>query len=152
MSALDTNLLAELVRVKRQRLLELRTISVRQGELIAHGRITALLDLLAIKQRVLLNLQQIGQALQPFQGQRPEERRWASPELRAQCADHLAECEKLLEEILQREKACELDLARQRDDTAHQIQGMHAAGRAREAYLPHTQRPMSRLDLFTGDH
>lgn len=152
MSALDTNLLAELVRLKRQRLLELCTISIRQGEIIAQGRITALLDLLAVKQRVLQNLQQIGQALQPFQGQRPDERRWASPELRQQCADDLAQCQRLLEEILQREKDCERDLARQRDDTAHQLQGLHAASQARAAYLPQTPQPLNRLDLCSGEH
>ena len=50
-----------------------------------------------------------------------------------------------------REKACEAALARQRDDTAHQIQGLHAASRAREAYLPQGHQPLNRLDLCSGD-
>lgn len=147
MSALETDALAELIHSKYECLVRLRDLGRRQLELIEASDMTALLDLLAVKQRPLMELQQIEKALGPFRGQDPRQRRWRTPELRQRCGERLTQCETLLSEIVSREKAAEGVLIRRRDETAKQLQGAHHAGQARQAYAITPNRRVSQLDL-----
>ncbi len=52
-------------------------------ELIDQGNVSGLLDLLAIKQKPLHDIQRIEKALDPFRAQDPESRQWSSAEDRA---------------------------------------------------------------------
>jgi len=143
----ETDILAELVTRKYENLLQLREMGRRQHELIDGGQMARLLELLAAKQRVLLALQEIERALEPFRGQDPEKRRWRTAEARQQCAARLEQCEALLAEIISREKLCEQALRRRRDQAAQQLQGTHAAGQARGAYLAEDAQQFHQLDL-----
>jgi hypothetical protein len=133
--ALDTELLARLVRARRACLAGLRDIGKKQIELIEQGNMTALLDVLAAKHRPLAELQRIERALDPFRGENPAGRRWASPEDRAACARAIDECEALLAEIVRQEKHCEQALLRQRDETAARLARFRLAGQVRGAYV-----------------
>jgi hypothetical protein len=144
---IDTNLLTQLVRAKHACLLRLRGMGQKQLELIEEGNMTGLLDLLSAKQRPLSELRQIEQALGPFRAQDPEQRRWSSPEARDACARTANECENVLREILKREKQCETELVRRRDEAAVRLQGFHVAGQARGAYTGGSARGISQLDL-----
>jgi hypothetical protein len=148
MTVLETDRLDELIRAKHECLLQLRDAGLRQMELVHEGSMVDLLDLLAIKQRMLLDLQGIQRRLDPFRQQDPESRQWRSAEARQRCARRLEDCERLLAEILRQEKQSEQELTRRRDETALQLQGVHAAGAARGAYAQQvSHEPECHLDL-----
>ena len=149
MSVLETDTLAELIGAKHQRLLQLRDLSRKQLELIDGGNMTALLDLLAIKQRSLLQLQQIERELAPFRKQDAENRNWRSPRHRQDCAEQLRECEALLGEVVAREKRGEDVLKQRRDEVALKLQGVHTADTARGAYAAQSSGVTNELDLFS---
>ena len=150
MTEFDTDLLAELVTRKRECLLKLRTMVEKQLELATDGSVTALLDMLSSKQRVIIELQDVEKALSPFRNQDPNRRRWRLPQARQQCAQRLAECETLMGQIMSEEKESELVMVRRRDETARQLQGAHQAGRAREAYSAELQSVARQIDLSSG--
>jgi hypothetical protein len=147
MDKLDTEILAQLVRAKRSCLVQLRNMGPKQMELVEQGNMTALLDLLSAKQRPLTELRRIELALDPFRVQDPEQRCWRSPEDRAACARQVEECQRLLREIMTREKQCEAVMVRRRDEAAVQLQGFQAAGQARGAYAAASQVEVSQLDM-----
>jgi len=147
MSEFETDTLLQLVGEKRDCLLSINAMGIKQAELIEQENMTALLDLLAAKQRLLLQLQRIEKGLDPFRSQDPETRQWRSPEHRQSCADKLAECEALLTEIIGREKGSEDELVRRRDSAAVRLQGAHAAGVARGAYSNLEKNRNSQLDI-----
>jgi gamma-glutamylcysteine synthetase len=145
----ETAILADLIRAKRECLLQVRELGRKQMELIEQGNMTALLDLLTVKQRSISQLQRIEKTLDPFRGEDPDERAWAAPEARAACAEMAEQCDVLLAEVIKNEKYCETALVRRRDETANQLQGAHMAGCARQAYLGGPELPISQLDLST---
>ena len=149
-TAYETDLLSELVRGKRSCLVQLRDMGRRQLELIDDSEMTRLLDLLALKQRTIEQLQRFERALDRFRGQDPDARRWRSPEQRQQCADEMRQCEALLAEIMGQEKYGEALLVRRRDEAAVRLQGAHVAAQARGAYIPETPINISQLDLSTS--
>lgn len=145
----ETDILKDLIRVKRECLLQLREMGRKQLALIEEGNMTSLMDILAAKQRPLVTLQRIERTLDPFRNQDPEKRVWRSADDRAQCAEHLQQCENLLAEIVSQEKCCEVALIQRRDEAAARLQGAHLAGYARHAYLPEADTRLSQLDLFS---
>jgi hypothetical protein len=147
---LETDILADLIRAKRECLLQVRDMGRKQIELIDKGDMTALLDLLSFKQRTITQLQRIEKTLDPFRKQNPEERIWSSSELRAACGKQIEQCDLLLAEVIKNEKYCETALIRRRDETATQLQGAHLAGYARDAYNGGPEMPMHSLDLSAG--
>jgi hypothetical protein len=149
MLELETDLLAALIERKRACLGRMRELGERQLALVRAGEMAALLDVLAAKQRLIGELQQIERALDPFRNQDPDARRWRTHEDRRRCAERLAECESLLAEIVRREKQGERELTRRRDDTAQQLQGTHVAAQARGAYVSALPRNSSQLDLLS---
>ena len=147
MSEFDTDLLAELVTRRRECLLKLRAMVGKQLELATGGSVSALLDILSSKQRVIVELQDVEKALSPFRNQDPDQRRWRLPQARQRCARQLAECETLMGQIMLEEKKSELEMVRRRDETARQLQGAHQAGRARGAYAAQPQSAARQIDL-----
>ena len=76
MAATETDLLAELIERKLECLVKLQEMGKRQYDFAKADRITELLDVLAAKQRLLIQLQRIEQGLAPFRDQDPNQRRW----------------------------------------------------------------------------
>ena len=144
---LETDRLAELIQRKRSCLAQLHQMGMKQLELVADGAMAKLLEVLAAKQRLLVNLHQIERALDPFRGQSPEERRWPSAAEREKCAEELTQCETLLGEIVTQEKQSEAELIRRRDEAAQRLQGAHVASLARGAYGVKSPAGISQLDL-----
>lgn len=149
MTSLETDALRDLICAKRECLLELRDMVRRQLELIDKEEMTALLDLLAAKQRVLTRLQRIEAALHPFRNQDPEQRRWRSREDRRRCAEQLQQCETLLAEIINQEKCGEGLLIRRRDAAASRLRQAHFVSRARETYTCQPPGQTNQLDLHS---
>lgn len=147
MNATETDILAELIHRKLLCLLHLYEMGKRQMEFIDTGNITALLDLLAIKQRSLSDLQRLESGLDPFRHQDPEARLWRTPEDRARCAEQARQCEGLLAAVLEQERRGERLLIARREETARQLEGAHLARNARNAYMGPAKRPVGQLDL-----
>ena len=72
MNQLPTDILTQLVRARHACLVQLRDLARRQMELIDQGNASAVLDLLAIKQKPLRDIQRIEKALDPYRSQDPE--------------------------------------------------------------------------------
>jgi hypothetical protein len=149
MTTQETDILSDLIRVKRECLLQLRDMGRKQLALIDEGDMKSLMEVLAAKQRPLVSLQRIERALAPFRNQDPEKRVWRSLDARAQCAEQLQQCETLLAEIVSQEKCCEAAIVRRRDEAAGQLQEAHLAGQARHAYLPQADAISSQLNLLS---
>jgi hypothetical protein len=131
---LPTDILVQLVRARYTCLVQLRDLGRRQLELIDQGNVTALLDVLSVKQKPLRDIQRIEKALDPYRGQDPEQRPWRSAEDRADCAQMVQQCDALLKEIVAEEKRCEEIMVRKRDAAAVRLQQLRSAGQAQGAY------------------
>ncbi|MBN2022573.1 MAG: hypothetical protein JW809_07235 [Pirellulales bacterium] len=147
MSESDTDRLATLIDAKHACLSDLAAMGRRQLELVREGGMTALLEVLAVKQQTIARLHQIERALDPFRNEEPEARAWRCPADRARCAERLSQCESLLAEIVAQEKEGERELVARRDETARQLQGSHDAAQARRGYLDAVPRGASRFDV-----
>ncbi len=151
MTTLPTDILIQLVKARHSCLVQLRDLGRRQMELIDKGNVTGLLDLLAIKQKPLSDVQRLEKALDPYRTQNPEQRQWPSAGERAACARLVEECNKMLKEIVMQEKRCEETMTRKRDATALELQQLRAAGQAHGAYLipasRHAGARSSQIDL-----
>jgi hypothetical protein len=149
MTTLETDLLSDLIDRKRSCLVQLRDMGEKQLELVLEGSITDLLELLATKQHVLIQLQQLERQLDRFRGEDPQSRRWQTPQKRQQCAGQLAECESILAQVMAQEKRSEQELIRRRDQTAAQLEGVQTASQARGAYLAQPRTASARLNLIS---
>jgi hypothetical protein len=146
---MDTDILAGLIHRKYQLLVQLHGLGQRQLQFVERGDITSLLDVLAVKQGILNELQRIEIALGPFRGQKPEERRWRTAVDRNQAAAELDACERVLAEIVVQEKQSEESLIRRRDQTAVQLQEVGLASRARGAYTHEPSLARGQIDLLS---
>jgi hypothetical protein len=146
---MDTDILAGLIHRKHQFLVQLHGLGRRQLHFVELGDMTSLLDVLAVKQGILHELQRIEIALGPFRGQKPEERRWRSAADRNRVAAELDACEGVLKEIVAQEKQSEEALIRRRDSTAVQLQEVSLASRARGAYTRDPLLPRRQIDLLS---
>jgi hypothetical protein len=147
MTAFQTDLLSDLIRQKHRCLEHLSAMGQKQLELVRGGGMTDLLDVLAAKQQVLIQLQRIECELEPFRGQDPETRVWRSPQGRSECAAMVAACESLLGQIIAREKESETALVRRRDEAAVQLEEARSASAARASYLARSRVGTAQLDL-----
>ena len=130
----STELLGELIRRKHVVLVQLRDIGRRQMDLVTSGEIAALLTLLASKQTLIADLQNLERGLKPFFAENPETRVWRSPAERAECARLADECNALLEEVVRMEKLGAEQMDARKNEVAAQLQQVHAAAHVRNAY------------------
>jgi flagellar biosynthesis/type III secretory pathway chaperone len=130
----STDRLAELIEQKRHVLAELRGVGEQQSALITQGDTTSLLKLLAVKQQWISTLQRLERELAPFYAEDPNSRTWRSTQDRARCAQAAAECNTLLDEIVQLEKQGAEIMTARRNEVAQQLEQAHAAAQVRSAY------------------
>jgi hypothetical protein len=134
MNTHGTDRLAGLIRRKHQVLVQLREFGTHQTNLIRGGDIASLLKLLAAKQQLISALQTLEGELRPFYDDDPERRSWSSTQARARCSEQAAECNALLHDIVELEKAGAEIMAVRRNEAAEQLQQAHAAAHVRSAY------------------
>ena len=144
---LDTHRLAELIRQKHGVLVQLRDLAGRQLTLIDEGDMTALLGLLATKQKLLAGIQQLERQLDPFRDQDPDSRIWRNPADREQASQMAAQCASMLEETMKLETQGETALSSRRDEAATRLQAASGASHARQAYLQARPPRTGRFDL-----
>ncbi len=132
---MGTDVLAQLIDTKVELLSQLRQLAARQVELVEAGDMTRIMNLLAVKQRLLNAVDQIERQLDPFRTEDAEQRAWQSPAHRQRARDASARCDALLQEIMTVERSCEAQLFQRRDQAAEQLQGMHFSAQVASAYL-----------------
>lgn len=142
-----TQRLAELMSRKHGLLLQFLELGNRQLDLIAGGDLGALLNLLAAKQCLLAELQELERELDPFRGQDPDARPWRSSAERSRCAALVDGCAGLLADIMRQEKQGERELRVRRDEAALRLEGAHAAAHVRGAYCTPDIERAGQLDL-----
>jgi hypothetical protein len=147
MTDMPTDILLQLVRARYSCLVQLRDLGRRQMELIDEGNVTALLDVLSVKQKPLSDIQRIEKALDPYRAQDPERRVWRTPADRETCARLVQKCEELLKEIVVLEKRSEEVMVQNRDATATRLEQLRSAGKARGAYSEPSYMEIHQLDL-----
>lgn len=131
---MSTTRLTDLIRRKHDVLVQLCGVGRRQQEIVDRGETTALLELLAAKQTMISVLQQVERELAPYHAEDPDARVWSAADDRDRCAQQAAECNRLLAEVVELERASADRLATRRNDVAAQLRQVHAAGHARNAY------------------
>lgn len=147
MSTASTKQLAELVARKHACLRELCALGEQQDAWIAAGDFDRLFALLSAKEQLLERLQGIERALDPFRDEDPEQRVWETPDARRHTAALAAECNAMLEEILEHERASESRLAAYRDRAAAMLAAAQQSVQARHAYARQGGDAPSQLDL-----
>ncbi|MEQ8208562.1 MAG: hypothetical protein RH917_01920 [Lacipirellulaceae bacterium] len=134
MQPLSSQTLADLVSKRLTCLQQLHAIGLKQSQLIVADQMSELLRLISTKQKLITAIQAIEQALQPFHGQDPEARVWASPAARQHCAAEAESCRKLLAEVMTLEQSNERLMTARRDETATKLNSTASANKVRGAY------------------
>jgi hypothetical protein len=146
-NSLDTFTLTQLLAQKCELLVQLRQLVGRQCELIETSDLTQLLNLLAVKQRFIGNLQTLQRQLEPYRSQLPQQRQWPSEEDRRRGAELADACQRLLAEVMDHEKHSESQLILRRDEAAAQLHAVHFAAQARDAYVKPDVSAIVQVDL-----
>jgi hypothetical protein len=146
---MQTERLAQLVERKREVLFHLRSLGVRQLELVDTDDWSQLTKVLSTKQRLLGLLSEIERELMPFRNEAPQFRAWASDAARDKCRQDADECATLLNEVMQLERDGESAMVRRRDEAARQLSGMHHGIAARHAYVVENEPSSIGLDLVS---
>src|SRR5262245_26625655 len=143
----DTERLLELVDRKRQILAQLCQQGLKQLQLVDRNELGELINVLAVKQQLIAALAQTQRALDPFRGQRPEDRHWRTPDQRTRCSKLLEDCETLLAETIRQERESESLLRKRRDEAADRLSDASHSRQARQAYVSQDSLSPRQLDL-----
>jgi flagellar biosynthesis/type III secretory pathway chaperone len=144
---MDTDQLAELIDAKLAVLVQLLGLSRHQVQVIDDSDLSALLRVLAGKQQLVGQLDQLDRQLAPFTGQSSSVRVWASGQARQRCREQAARCEAVLREILLAEQEAERRMTQRRDAASQQLAAVNQASQAQRAYVPAMPLPSGTLDL-----
>jgi uncharacterized protein YicC (UPF0701 family) len=147
---METDLLASFIGNKLAVLEQLRDLSRRQTEIVAQGDMPNLLQVLAVKQNLILELQAVEKRIDPFRDQDPDSRIWRSPEDRHRCRLVSQRCDAMLKEVMLIEKQCETALQQRRDECANRLQDLHRGSHAHAAYADSHAHVAHQLDLTSG--
>jgi hypothetical protein len=131
---LGTTRLMELAEQKLHLLTQLRELSLAQCQLAEERSSDELLSLLSRKSQTIEVLQQIQDALTPFQSQEPDSRRWGSESERDRCRTMFAQSEKLIDEILVIDNQTLSEMSLQRDLIGQQLSQFTSAEAIHDAY------------------
>lgn len=147
---METDLLASLIGNKFSVLEQLRDLSRRQSEIVAQGDMPSLLQVLAVKQNLIMELQAVERRIDPFRDQDPDARQWRSADDRQRCRLVSQRCDAMLKEVMLMEKECESSLRQRRDDCANRLQDLQSGSQAHAAYAENSTSVSHQLDLTSG--
>ena len=131
---MDTEVLAQLINAKFQLLSQLRQLATRQADVVAGDDMSRMIQLLAVKQKLLNTLEELERRLDPFRDQIPDRRIWTTPARREQVREVSTQCDTLLREIMAIERGCESQLMQRRDQAADELHGVHFSAQVASAY------------------
>jgi len=150
----DSEHLFQLVGQKQERLEQLHAWSGNQLQYVETEDMGAILEILAAKQRLLIEIEGIDCRIAEYHVADPEDRVWPTPEMRTQCRGRISQCDRLVRETLEYDRIATERLMEKKSaakqqlqqfvDTTH-IQGVYRQQKTRPGMLPHT-----RVDLGAG--
>ncbi|MGI9472230.1 MAG: flagellar export chaperone FlgN [Rubripirellula sp.] len=146
---MDGDELSELITRRWSTLRELLECSRKQIDAIESGQMSDLMRLLSDKQRPISELVSIAEQLRLATHDDPEQRNWASPEMRQRCRDQQHECETMHLELLAIEAECEATLSANRQEVQERLAKVDAGWQAASGYAHQSSSPTSggQLDL-----
>ncbi|MCL2118401.1 MAG: hypothetical protein FWH27_08255 [Planctomycetaceae bacterium] len=147
----DSEHLFQLVGQKLERLEQLHTCSGNQMQYVIADEMGAILEILAAKQRLLLEIEGIDRQIAQYHVDDPEDRVWPSREMREQCRERISRCDLLVRETLEFDRLVEQCLTEKKDAAKQQLQHFTDTAHVQGAYRRHKTRPSTsgsmRLDL-----
>ena len=149
---MNANTLCKLMTQRRNVLAELLELGRHQIDVIAAGRMSELMALLAQKQRPLQQLAEICHVLREAAQEDPQQRRWDSETQRQQCREDQEQCEQMHVELLAIEAQCETALQESRETLQQRISRLDSAHQAANQYANCDAGPTvgARLDLSSN--
>jgi hypothetical protein len=124
----------ELIHRKEELLRRLLPISEQQLAIVRQSNLTVLLQLLAVKQRLMNEFEAIEKQLRPFQEIPPEKREWKNETERLEVGERLECCSAMLEEIIRNDSTSMEELAVQKTDTENQLKRVRQGSKIFSSY------------------
>jgi uncharacterized short protein YbdD (DUF466 family) len=131
----------QLIREKREWLIRVHEFSQRQLQYVGEENLGALLELLAAKQRLLIEIESVDKQLTQYRAEDPEQRVWSSPEMRQQCRETVMQCDKLIREILETDEFAERQLTEKKEAAGRQLKQLDHSMRVQNAYRQQKRSP-----------
>lgn len=114
----------------------------------------ALLELLAFKQRLLIEIEGLDGQIRQYHVDDPETRVWPSQQMREACRETIARCDRLVRETLENDRMIERHLLEKKQAVKDQLRQLDNKTRINNAYQQQKRHPntngRSHLDLGTG--
>ena len=146
---MDGAQLSALITERQSILAQLLELGTRQVDVIAAGRMSELMRILAEKQDPLQRLGEISELLRETAGEDPRGRKWNSQRDRDACRQAQDDCERMHIELLAIEAQCETALNESRNAIQQELQQIDSAHQAAShyAHAEASQTAGIRLDL-----
>ncbi|MCL2348896.1 MAG: hypothetical protein FWC50_11635 [Planctomycetaceae bacterium] len=132
-----------LIQKKQERLQQLHDCSRNQLQYVDDGNTDALFELLGVKQKLLLDLEEIDRQMEVYRLDDPEKRLWPSPEMRQRCREAVETCRRLVCETLENDQAAEKELIVKKNAAQKQLRQFDTKANIQLAY--HRQRTVPEL-------
>ena len=150
----DSERLFQLVVQKLELLEQLHACSSNQMQYVDAGDMEAILEILAAKQRLLIEIEGIDQQIAQYHADDPEDRVWPSQEMREQCRERISRSDRLVCETLEYDRLAEQRLTEKRDAAKQQLQQFtntaHVQGVYRQHKAHYVAPGSARLDIGSG--
>jgi hypothetical protein len=130
----EKTMFSELIRKKEAILRRLYLISVRQLEIVRRSDITALIQHLGQKQRVIDEFEEVESQLAPYRDAAPEKRKWKNETERLETAAAVERCAIVLREIIQNDTTSTEEVAAQRHEFETQLRQLRQSSKVISAY------------------
>ncbi|MDR1491586.1 MAG: hypothetical protein LBT05_02515 [Planctomycetaceae bacterium] len=137
----DTEQFFQLIQKKRERLICIRELSQRQLQYVGEENLGALLELLAAKQRLLIEIEGVDKHLAKYREDDPEKRVWSSPEMRQQCRETAAQCDILIRKILEIDGLAGRQLTEKKEAAGRSLKQLDNSARVQNAYRQQKKSP-----------
>ncbi len=144
---MNTDMLVELLKQKRDVIAELRKLVDYQSPLVEDGDSRKLLGLLATKEKLLTRLKKVEASLDPFRDEDPEHRVWRREADRTAARDIATECTRSLAEVMEIDQADVEKLIARHDLNAKLLERIQTAQVVNDAYSQPSPQHTGRLDL-----
>jgi hypothetical protein len=146
--------LFQLVGQKLERLEQLLVYSSNQMPYIETEDMGAILEILAAKQRLLMEIEGIDRQIAGYHVDNPEDRVWLIPEMREQCREKISQCDRLVRETLEYDRIAAERLTEKKCTAKQQLQQFVDTAHVQGAYRQQKVRPVvsshPRVDLGAG--
>ena len=150
----DSEHLFQLVGQKLERLEQLHAWSGNQMQYVETEDMGAILEILAARQRLLIEIEGIDRQIAGYHVDDPEERVWPTRKMREQCRERISQCDRLVRETLEHDRIAAERLTEKKSAAKQQLQQFvdttHVQGvyRQQKTRTVTTARPC--VDLGSG--